>query len=122
MSSSSDRAIRIRSIPQDNADEAFANFKARLASAPTTQLSIFTRSSRASAEFPTLASLARQQDENVGTISFSSKQLKEKALKDRESGWILDDQFNGITVLHSPPNPDLEYVFLNERRCFACTR
>lgn len=108
MSPTSDKTIRIRSIPQHNGDEAFANFRKRLTSAPAKQPSIFRRSCRASADLPILTSLARQKDEYVGTISFSSKQLKEKALGDRASGWILDDKFDGITVLYSPEDPELD--------------
>lgn len=122
MSPTSDKTIRIRSIPKHNGDEAFANFRERLTSAPTKQLSIFPRPSRASTDFSILTSLARQQDEYVGTISFLSKQLKEKALRDRGSGLTLDDKFDGITVLHSPEDPELEYVFLHKRRSFACMR
>jgi hypothetical protein len=122
MSPTSDKTIRIRSIPKHNGAEAFASFTERLTSASTKQLSIFQKPSRASTDFSILTSLACQQDEYVGTISFLSKQLKEKALRDRGSGLTLDDKFDGITVLHSPEEPELEYVFLHKRRSFACMR
>ena len=113
MSRTSDKTIRIRSIPQHNAAEAFANYTERLKLVPTKKFP-FLRSSHAPADVSILTSLARQRDENVGTISFPSRQLKEKALASRDcpSGWILDDKFDGITMLYSSEEPELEYVSL----------
>ncbi|KAH6665734.1 hypothetical protein B0J14DRAFT_660433 [Halenospora varia] len=108
MSPTSDKTIRIRSIPQHNGDEAFVKYTQSLTSAPTRKPTIFTRPSRASAELSISTSLAPQNDENVGTISFPSRRLKEKALGDPPSGWILDDKFDGITVLHSHEKPELD--------------
>ncbi|KAH8687336.1 hypothetical protein BGZ60DRAFT_6128 [Tricladium varicosporioides] len=104
----SDRTIRIRSIPQHNGDKAFADYTQRLTSTLAKKPSIFSRSSRPLTELSTSTSLARQNDESVGIISFPSKQLKEKALEDRESGWVLDDKFDGMTVLHSHEDPELD--------------
>ena len=57
-------------------------------------------------------SLASQYREKVGTISFPSTELKNKALKHLQRvEWGFgkpDDDFSNMTVLHSPEDPDLE--------------
>ena len=54
-------------------------------------------------------SLAPHLQAKTGTTTFSSKELKKKAL--RHGGEIpygIDDVFNDITVLYSAADPDLE--------------
>ena len=54
-------------------------------------------------------SLSPQFDGYVGTITLPSKEHKESAMKNNDTEWRLDDVFNGVTVLYSPEEPDLEY-------------
>lgn len=59
---------------------------------------------------PLLVSLARHGDEDIETITFPSESSKRKALEKLPlAGWKVDDTFTGLTVLHSAPEPDLEY-------------
>jgi hypothetical protein len=53
-------------------------------------------------------SLAPQFEGKIGTITFPSEKLKRRALKDHKTEWVLSDQFNGLTVLYSAVEPDLE--------------
>src|SRR6266487_4452018 len=99
MSSTSEKTIRVRSIPQHNADEAFKHFTQRLTSAFPRKHHVFlSKTSHASIDVTLLTSLALQNDEKVGTISFPSRGLKDKALRDGGGAWHLDDKFAGITV------------------------
>jgi hypothetical protein len=56
-------------------------------------------------------SLASQFEGQVGTISLPSEKHKTRALISHGSEWRVDDKFNGVTVLYSPANPDLEYNY-----------
>lgn len=57
-----------------------------------------------------LVSLARHGDSDMGTITFPSESSKTQALKKLPlAGWKVDDTFTDLTVLHSAPEPDLEY-------------
>ena len=59
---------------------------------------------------PPIVSLAPQGDSQTGTVTFPLGRWKERALK-RFTGWQVDDAFDGLTVLSSAPEPNLEYGF-----------
>lgn len=60
---------------------------------------------------PLLVSLARSGDSDMGTITFPSVPSKVRALEKLPlAGWTVDDTFTDLTVLHSAPEPDLEYA------------
>lgn len=62
---------------------------------------------------PLITSLARQGESDTATVTFPSNGLKQRALKKFSgAGLSTDDTFAGLTVLHSDPEPDLEYGFL----------
>lgn len=63
---------------------------------------------------PRVVSLAPQVDSQTGTITFPGRKSKERALREL-TGWRVDDTFEGLTVLHSAPEPDLEYNFFPPR-------
>ncbi|KAJ0104453.1 hypothetical protein J7T55_010919 [Diaporthe amygdali] len=59
---------------------------------------------------PLLVSLARHGDSDMGTVTFPSQGSKKRALDSLTlAGWKVDDTFADLTVLHSAPEPDLEY-------------
>lgn len=58
---------------------------------------------------PTVSLSPQFDGGHVGTITLPSKEHKEAALKNNDTEWRLDDVFNGITVLFSPEEPDIEY-------------
>jgi hypothetical protein len=53
-------------------------------------------------------SFAQQFDGYVGTITLPSEKHKVEALETHATEWRFDDIFNGVTVLFSPPEPDIE--------------
>ena len=55
-----------------------------------------------------LTSLALQNDDKIGTASFSSSEVKNNAMKGRINNWILNDDFEGITILNNPEDAELE--------------
>jgi hypothetical protein len=59
-----------------------------------------------------VTSFAQQFDGHVGTITLPSQMHKAEALENHATEWRFDDIFNGVTVLFSPPEPDIEYVHL----------
>jgi hypothetical protein len=60
---------------------------------------------------PLLVSVARQGDSDTGTVTFPSEDSKGRALESLTlAGWRVDDTFADLTVLHSAPEPDLEYA------------
>lgn len=63
-------------------------------------------------------SFATQFNEHVGTITLPSGKHKTQTLDDANSQWRFDDRFNGVTVLSSPPDADLEYG----SKCFESCR
>lgn len=68
------------------------------------------RTSQETQPRPLLVSLARHGDSDMGTITFPSESSKTQALeKLPRDGWRVDDTFTDLTVLHSAPEPDLEY-------------
>lgn len=71
----------------------------------------FFRTRRETRPRPPLVSLARNGDSDMGTITFPSESSKVRALKSLPlAGWKVDDTFTDLTVLHSAPEPDLEYA------------
>lgn len=58
--------------------------------------------------------LATQNNFATATISFASTKAKIEALKGLEhvdvEGWVSDDQSDGLTVLCSPEEIDMEYA------------
>ena len=62
--------------------------------------------------------LAFQDDCLTGVVSFASAEIKAnaiKAAKDIVPDWQLDDDFDGLTILHTPDSIDIEYVVIIER-------
>jgi hypothetical protein len=58
-----------------------------------------------------IISLAPQLQHKTGTITFSSEKLKKQGLGYGGVGpFSIDDTFNGITVLYSASDPEIEYV------------
>lgn len=57
-----------------------------------------------------ITSFATQFDGHVGTITLPSKKHKIEALTNHGTKWRFDDLFNGVTILFSPPEPDIEYL------------
>ncbi len=62
-------------------------------------------------------SLASQDDCVTGVIIFASAETKNKAIKaakDIVPDWQIDDDFDGLTILHTPDTIDVEYVTFGE--------
>lgn len=53
-------------------------------------------------------SLAKQNDQLVATVTFRTADSKSKAPKSSPHKWIIDDVFNGVTILHSPLEAEIE--------------
>lgn len=110
MHSYSSTAVRVTEIPREINEEDLQEVAQRLCE-PRGRKSSFC-SSLLLGSLPLKASpvisLAPQFEGKIGTITFPSKRLKRRALKDHGTKWVLSDQFNGLTVLYSAVEPDLE--------------
>jgi hypothetical protein len=104
MPSKSDQSVRVRNVPFDTGQSAFqevANTLCSIKKKSSSSLSLFSVP-------PT--SLAIDGDEKIGTITFPTKHIKENALLQSGPNWSFDESFNGLTVLQTPENADVEYV------------
>jgi hypothetical protein len=68
------------------------------------------KSSSPGRSLPPIVSLAPQGDSQIGTITFPTEKSKKRALSSLNlTAWRSDDVFNGLTVLYTAPEPDLEF-------------
>lgn len=107
MAKVSSNSLRVTNIPPQTDKATFIEF-AKQYSSKTIERGWLSPSVNGS-DNPTV-SLSPQFDGHVGTITLPSKEHKEAALKNNDTKWRLDDVFNGITVLSSPKEPDIEYT------------
>lgn len=54
-------------------------------------------------------SFAEQFEGHTGTITLPSEKHKTQALAIHDTPWRFDDKFDGVTVLYSPKDSDVEY-------------
>lgn len=106
MAKVSSRTVRVLEIPQDVERDEFLAIARRLSSKEVGGgwLSKVRRGN----EKPVI-SFAPQFDGCAGTITLPSENHKAEALANHSTEWRFDDVFNGITVLYSPAEPDIEY-------------
>jgi len=93
-------------MPLDTDLSQFVSLATRLSQQATSRT--FWTARQISAQFG--ATLATQNETQTGIITFPSKSCKKRALKSHNTTWRFDDEFDGVTVLWSPPDPDLECV------------
>ncbi|KAE9380791.1 hypothetical protein N431DRAFT_459708 [Stipitochalara longipes BDJ] len=105
MSKVSSRTVRVTDIPEDVAQSEFLEVAKRLAS--TSIEGGWFSSSTPGDTKPTI-SFASQFDGFAGTITLPSEKHKVQALEKHDTEWRFDDKFNGITVLCSPTESDLD--------------
>jgi hypothetical protein len=117
MATKSMNTIRIRNISQDITDASFTERCAQLVTVKEKKSKLLwkaaTSSSAQSALTTLKTSLATQCDNKIATVTFETEDIKAKALKCSPVDWLLDDAFNGITTIYSPPPPhaaEVEYV------------
>ncbi len=108
MPSSSDTTVRVADVPADTGETDFTDYVKSLTPATI-------RSSLLSPAVPVpdpITTFASQHGERIATISFSSSEVKHKAIRNQRktqgTAWRLDDRFDGLTVLKSPENADIE--------------
>lgn len=109
MATVSKKTIRVLEISQEVEEDEFLAVARRLTS-EAVKGGWFSRVQTGN-EDP-VTSFATQYDGHVGTISLPSEKHKVKALDTHATCWRFDDKFNGVTVLASPLQPDIEYVVL----------
>jgi hypothetical protein len=114
MERTSAKTVRIREIARDTSLEDFIPIIIQLAKP---EKGMFRRKKQPAEQSPR-TSFARQGDNIIATATFETADLKtnalENALKNARTfspdKLILDDIFNGVTILHSPEDADIEYV------------
>lgn len=99
------RTVRVTGIPRDVGEKAFREVAERLCS-KTIKTGVF--STAIPGYNNPVSSFASQFEGNVGTITLPSEKHKDEALGCRGIPWKLDDKFDGLTILCSPHEPDLE--------------
>ncbi|OBT73983.1 hypothetical protein VF21_05998 [Pseudogymnoascus sp. 05NY08] len=105
MAKVSSNSLRVKGIPPQTDKATFIDFAKQYSS--QTIARGWLSSSVSGSNNPTV-SISLQSDDYVGTITLPSKAHKEAALQKNDTEWMLDDVFNGITVLSSPDEPDLD--------------
>ena len=111
MAKVSAKTVRVLEIPQEAEKGAFLSIARRLSAKDVG--GGWLSKVQLGDEKP-VTSFARQFDGHVGTITLPSEKHKAEALETHGTEWRFDDIFNGVTVLYSPPEPDIEYVRLLE--------
>lgn len=119
MATKSARTVRIRNISSDvKADDFVSSViqtvkSGRLDKASRLSWKKSSTTQSSSGKEISKSSLAKQKDNLTATVTFQSSEIKAKALKlspEAWKGWIVDDVFDGITVLHSRVEAEIEYV------------
>jgi hypothetical protein len=105
MAKVSSRTVRVLEIPQEANKNDFLSVARRLSSKDVGG-GWFSKVQPGD-EKP-VTSFAQQFDGHVGTITLPSQMHKAEALENHATEWRFDDIFNGVTVLFSPPEPDIE--------------
>lgn len=100
------KTVRVTGMPLDTDLSQLLFLATRLSQQATSRT--FWTSGQISAQLR--ASLATQNETQTGIITFPSESCKKRALKSHNTKWRLDDEFDGVTVLWCPIDPDLEYV------------
>ena len=104
---SSSRTIRVRGLTSDLSRDAFREEAIKLNEAASqSKRPTFLQRSASTPSDPE-CSLAIQNEAKTGTVTFGSADVKEKAIK-KDTGWEVDDNFDGLTVLHTADYADLE--------------
>lgn len=107
MPSKSSRTIRIRGLPTHLLLDDFKNDALQLSKAASQTRRVNPFSTSASTAPNPECSLALQDDAKTGTVTFNSADVKDKVIKEHPPS-DCDDQFDGLTVLHTADNVDLE--------------
>jgi hypothetical protein len=110
MFSQSSRTVRIIGLPRE-ARKTSLDESAELLCEIHAQEGRFCRcfTLRRQAEEHPVVSLAPQGEHQTGTITFPSAELKNKFPESvARRKWTVDSDFNGLTVLHSAADPELE--------------
>jgi hypothetical protein len=115
MATTSARTIRIRGIPEDLTTAAFHETCARWSASSTKRSNkSWTALRNTPPSAPVRTSLAIQDGHKTGTLTFKTEDVKAKILGEEcPEEWILDDKFDGLTVLFAPERPediDIEFV------------
>lgn len=105
MATVTSRTVRVLGIPQEVKEGEFLAVARSLSSK---DVGGWLSRVQTGDENPAI-SFATQYDGHVGTISLPSEKHKVKALDNHATYWRFDDKFNGVTVLVSPLQPDVEY-------------
>lgn len=122
MPTRSEKTVRVRNISTSLTDEQFKeNFNSLLTTENKLKshrtLKNLLKSHKASAPLyhPIRQSFVVQNQNGIATLSFQSADTKEKVLQrlkatdgTESSDWVADDVFDGITILSSPAEYDVE--------------
>jgi hypothetical protein len=111
MAKVSSRTVRVLEIPQEVEKSDFLAVAKRLSSKDVG--GGWLSKVQPGDEKP-VTSFAQQFEGHVGTITLPSEKHKVEALENHGTEWRFDDIFNGVTVLFSPPEPDIEYVHVSQ--------
>jgi len=108
MAKPSSKTVRVRGIPSQIDYAEFLGVAQRLASNTIDGRWLPWPSSTRPGDNNPIISFASQWGEHIGTISLPSEEHKELAMTHHGSQWTFDDKFDGITILKSPEDSDLD--------------
>jgi hypothetical protein len=110
MATTSTGTIRIRGVAAETTLSSFQEYFSTIRSTASEKKSIFNWESSAAPSSPRTKldhSLADQNDYKTATVTFADKDGKDRAVREEyPEDWVIDDIFDGVTVLYSPENKD----------------
>ena len=112
------KALRVRGLDLTLSVAEFQDIADRLScKANQSKRSLFSSQQSATPQAPN-CSLASQDGCLTGVVTFASSETKNEAIKKAKNivpDWQIDDDFDGLTILHTPDVIDVEYVVFNTR-------
>ena len=105
------KALRVRGLDPTLSVAEFQEIADRLScEANSSKWSLLSSKRSATPQAPK-CSLASQGDCLTGVVTFASSEIKNEAIKKAKDiipDWQIDDDFDGLTILHTPDAVDVE--------------
>jgi hypothetical protein len=122
MATTSTRSIRIRGVAAETTIASFEESLSTIRSTTNEKKSIFSWASPSTPSSPIIKlnhSLADQNDYKTATVTFTDEDAKDRAIQEEyPEEWVIDDIFNGVTILYAPEKRYDEEV--TEIECVLC--
>ena len=107
---STNQTLRVRNIPYETTEDQFETELRDLVTKPRKTWLSSSSNSQISSIVKTSLAIHIERVSLDGTVTFLDNDLKDRILRMTHKSWEFDDRFDGVTVLHSPSNAEVEYA------------